>query len=237
MMTRVLGDVGRALVALRRRPTAIVIPVLTMAVGIGASTAIFSALYAALFNPLPYPEPSRLVMGRATFSGQINPWASAPDYFDYRDRNAVFQSLAAYRPSAMRLTVGGERGAEPALVTQVSWDLFQTLGVSPAPGRDFAAAEGERGGPAVALISHGYWQRSLGGAPDVIGRTLPLRLSMGAGPVPSPTIVGVMPAGFRFAYTADIWLPMQRNARGNDVRHFHNWMLLGRLKPGVTLRA
>ena len=120
------------------------------------------------------------------------------------------------------------------LLTQVSWDLFRTLGVSPAVGREFQAAEGERGGPAVAIVSDGYWKRSLGGARDVIGRTLPLGVGASPGTV---TVVGVMPPGFRFAYDVDVWIPMQRNAQGADVRRFHNWMLLGRLKPGVALGA
>jgi hypothetical protein len=117
-------------------------------------------------------------------------------------------------------------------VARVSWDLFKTLGVNPAIGRHFTPAEGERGAPAVAMVSHGYWQRSLGGSQDVIGRTLPLNMGRQAQAV---TIVGVMPPGIRFAYTADVWVALQRNGPGTDVRRFHSWMILGRLKPGVTL--
>jgi len=231
MIARLVADVAHALVTLRRRPGALVVPVLTMAIGIGASTAIFSALYTALFNPLPYPEPGQLVMGRATFSGEINPWVAAPDFYDYRERSSVFQSLSAYRPSAVRMTIRQGDGAESVPLAQVSWDLFRTLGISPAVGRQFSPAEGEHGGPGVAIVSDGYWKRSLGGAKDVIGRTLPLNF----GPqLATLTIVGVMPEGFRFAYAADVWVPMQRNSPGTDVRRFHNWMLLGRLKPGVT---
>jgi putative ABC transport system permease protein len=222
------ADFVRALVAIRRRPGAVVVPVLTMAIGIGACTAIFSALYVALFTPLPYPDPERLVVGRATFGGEVNPWASAPDYFDYKSRNRVLASLAAYAPDARRTTVAGPTGGELVLTTQVSWDFFRTLGVAPALGRDFGAEEGEKGGPDVAIVSHGYWRRSLGGTRDVVGRTLPLGSR-------SPLIVGVMPAGFRFAFGTDVWLPMKRDTMGTSVRHFHNWMMLGRLKPGVSL--
>jgi len=218
---------------MRRRPAALAVPVLTIAIGIGASTAIFSALYAALFSPLPYSEPGRLVMGRATFSGEINPWASAPDFYDYRERSTVFESLSAYRPSAGRVNIRTGDGGQSLLLTQVSWDFFTTLGVSPALGRLFDQTEGERGGQVVAIVSDGYWKRALGGASDVIGREIPLDLRpMGIGAV---TIVGVMPATFRFAYDADVYLPLQRNSRGNDVRRFHSWMLLGRLRPGVEL--
>lgn len=232
MLTMLVADFTQALVALRRRPAALLVPVLTMGIGIGASTAIFSALYAALFNPLPYPEPARLVMGRATFSGEINPWVAAPDFFDYQERSSVFESLAAYRPSAWRVTVRQGDGAEAVPLAETSWNLFPTLRVNPALGRHFTAAEGERGAPRVGIVSHGYWQRSLGGARDVIGRVLPL--TVGSEPR-SLTIVGVMPEGFRFAYGADIWVPMQRNSPGTSVRRFHSWMLLGRLKPGVSL--
>src|SRR5512142_1784471 len=104
MISTLIADVGHALVTLRRRPGDLLVPVLTMAIGIGASTAIFSALYVAVFNPLPYPEPDELVMGRATFSGEINPWVAGPDYYDYRERTAAFQSLSAYLPVANRVT-------------------------------------------------------------------------------------------------------------------------------------
>jgi putative ABC transport system permease protein len=231
-MNSLLSDFSHALLSLRRRPGALIVPVLTMAIGIGASTAIFSALSVALFNPLPYPKPDQLVMGRATFSGEINPWASAPDFFDYREQSSVFQSLSAYRPEATRLTLrSGDRG-DSALFTEVSWDLFRTLGVDPALGRHFTQAEGEAGGPLVAIISDGYWRRSLGAAKDVIGRTLDLRL--GREPI-ALTIIGVMPRDFRFAYTADVWTCMQRNAPDTRIRRFHSWMILGRLKPGVSL--
>ncbi len=232
MFATLAADLGQALLVLRRRPAALLVPVLAMGIGIGASTAIYSALHAALFNPLPYPEPGRLVMGRATFSGEINPWASAPDYFDYRERATSLESLAAYRPRPGRVTVRKGDDAEVVPLAQTSWNLFQTLGVSPALGRHFTAPEGERGAPPVAIVSHGYWQRSLGGSRDVIGQTLPLTLG---GEPRVLTIVGVMPEGFRFAYATDIWMPMQRNTRGTDVRRFHSWMLLGRLKSGVSL--
>ncbi len=234
MLTTLVADLNQALVALRRRPSALLVPVLTMGIGIGASTAIFSALYAALFNALPYHEPSRLVMGRATFSGEINPWVAAPDFFDYQERSSVFESLAAYRPSAWRVTVRQGDGAEAVPLAETSWNLLPTLRVNPALGRHFTAAEGERGAPRVGIVSHDYWQRSLGGARDVIGRVLPL--NVGSEPR-SLTVVGVMPEGFRFAYGADIWVPVQRNASpATSVRRFHSWMLLGRLKPGVSLR-
>lgn len=229
-MRTIAADLMQAMTMARRRPAPLVVPVLTLAVGIGACTALYSALHAALFTPLPYAEPHRLVMGRATFGGEVNPWVAGPDFYDYRDRSSVFQSLSAYfsRTVPVTLNPGGE--AESVPLALVSWDLFGTLGVDPVLGRHFSPDEGDRGGRRVAIVSHGYWTRSLGGTADVLGRTLPLTLG---GRAETPTIVGVMPAGFRFAYAADIWLPMQRNGPGTDVRRFHNWLLVGRLKPGV----
>jgi putative ABC transport system permease protein len=218
----------RAVLALRRRPGAVAVPLLVLAIGIGASTAIFSALYVALFNPLPYREPDRLVVGRATFSGEINPFVAAPDFYDYRERGSTLSSLSAYAPFSRRTTVAGAGGGELVSVTQVSWDLFRTLGVNPTLGRDFAAEEGEKGGAQVAVVSNGYWRRSLGGTTGALGRTLALGLT-------KPVVIGVMPPGFRFAVDADVWIPMRRNVASNGVRRLHNWMLLGRLKPGVTM--
>jgi hypothetical protein len=106
------------------------------------------------------------------------------------------------------MTIRNGDGAESVPVAEVSWDLFRTLGINPAVGRHSSPAEGERGGPRVAIVSDGYWKRLLGGAKDVIGRTLPLNF----GPRPETlSIAGVMPEGFRFAYAADVWFPMQRN--------------------------
>jgi putative ABC transport system permease protein len=225
-------DLRHAARALTRRPATAVVLVLTLALGIGASTAIFSALHTALFHPLPYFEPDRLVMGRATIEGHINPWVSAPDFFDYRDRNSVLQSLSAYMPAEARATVLTGYSAQSVPVMEVSWDLFRTLGVTPARGRGFSPAEGERGLPDTAMISYGYWQRALGGADDVIGRALHLNY----GPrTQALTIVGVMPDGFRIGDAADVWLPMQTNSAPNQMRMPKEWFLVGRLKPGVML--
>ena len=230
MLTRLSSDVGQALTALRRRPAVILVPVLAMAIGIGASTAIFGALHTALFNPLPYPEPGQLVMGRATFLGYLRPWVAGPNFYDYRERSSVFRSLAAYRSVATRTSVLGSGGAESVPVEEVSWDLFRTLGIDPVLGRSFRQVEGDGAAPDVAIVSHGYWRQSLGGARDVIGRSL--RVGFGSR-FRALTIVGVMPRGFRIALAADVWIPMQRG--DNTERQFHNWVLVGRLNPGVTI--
>jgi putative ABC transport system permease protein len=230
----VARDLRTAARALARRPAGALVLIVTLALGIGASTAIFSALHAALLRPLPYAAPDRLVMGRATFDGNVNPWVSAPDFFDYRDGTTVFEALSAYMPAEGRATVPGGYSAQSVPVMEVSWDLFHTLGVSPARGRAFSRAEGERRVPDTAIISHGYWQRALGGTPDVVGRALRFNYGQRTETV---TIVGVMPEGFQVDDRADVWLPMQVGSPANQERMAQEWLLVGRLKPEATLRV
>jgi putative ABC transport system permease protein len=106
-----------------------------LAIGIGATTAMFGALDATLARALPYERPGRLVLGRTTFSGEINPWGSAYDYYDYRDQSRVFQSFAAIFAASFPVTVTGGRTPERVRATYVSYDLFPTLGVRPVAGR------------------------------------------------------------------------------------------------------
>ena len=202
--------------------------VLTLAIGIGATTAMFGALEATMLRALPYADPDRLVMGRATFSGEVNPFASAYDYYDYREQSDAFESLAAYMGFAGKATVTGGESPERVDALFVSFDLFPTLGVGPAVGRGFTEAEGVLGAPDVAVVSHEYWQRRFGGAAAALGASL----TVNGQPV---TVVGVMPAGFRFMYDVDVWLPMRRDGQGAGARRWHNWIMVGRLKPGVTL--
>ena len=202
--------------------------VLTLAIGIGATTAMFGALEATMLRALPYADPDRLVMGRATFSGNVNPWASAYDYYDYREQSDAFESLAAFTGFFGKATVTGGELPERVDALTVSYDLFPTLGVGPAAGRGFTEAEGVLGAPDVAVISHQYWQRRFGGAADAIGASLTINGQPAA-------VVGIMPAGFRFMYDVDVWLPMRRDGPGAGARRWHNWLMAGRLKPGVSL--
>jgi len=228
MLSNLKADVKGAwrLMLAHRAFSAVV--VLTLAVGIGATTAMFAALEATMLRALPYPEPDRLVMGRATFEGHVNPWASAYDYYDYRDQSEAFESLGAELGFPIKTTVVGGEQPERLDTTFAAYNLFTLLRTRPAAGRLFTAAEGEEGADPVVLISHRYWQRRFGGAPDAVGGSL----TVNGTPC---TIVGVLPAGFRVTYAADLWFPMQRNGPYAGARRFHNWLLVGRLKPGVTL--
>ncbi len=231
-------DLRFALRSLARSPGFTVVAVLTLALGIGATTGVFSALHAVLLAPMQYPDPDRLVLGRRTQDGNIGWWVAMADYLDYRERATSFTSLAACPDGSARLAATGDGRPEYVTAQTVSFNLFPTLGVAPVLGRSFTAEDGKllpapaAGAPAqfqlppVAIISQGYWQRRFAGSPDVVGRSLKLTGQ-------SVTVVGVLPEGFRFRDDADVWLPMQETRP--EPRRAHNWLVVGRLKPGVTV--
>jgi predicted permease len=227
-----LQDVRYAVRGLLRQPGFTASVVLLLAIGIGANVAMFSAFHQALLRPLPFAKPENLVLGRTTFNGNLNPDMSAYDYFDYRERNQVFESVGAVRTGSRFATVTGGEEPERVSTLVVSWDLFPTLGVPPVAGRCFTPSEAEMGGPNVAMISGGYWQRRFGGTQDAVGSTI-----LVGGTV--QTIVGIMPPGFEFLHDVDLWLPMRRGdpTTNADSRGWHNWFLVGRLEPGVTIET
>ncbi len=210
------------------RPGFTVAVILTLAVGIGATTAMFGTLHAALLCSLPFDEPDRLVLGRRTADGELKPMVSGYDYYDYRDQSQSFESLAAFLPWRSRFTVLGGAEPERILCGFVTWDLFHTLRVSPALGRPFTADEGVEGGPNVVLISDSYWHRRFGGSSEAVGSIL----QMDGSPF---TVLGVMPAGFHFYHDYDVWRLTYYNGMGADARRWHNLFVVGRLKPGTTL--
>ncbi len=228
LVCNLFQDIRFAVRGLLRQPGFTSAVIVLLAIAIGANVAMFSAFHQTLLRPLPYVEPEKLVLGRATFKGNINPDMSAYDYFDYRERNEVFESVGAIITGATNVTITG--GDEPEQISSVfvSWDLFPTLGVPTVIGRYFTPRESELGGPNVAMVSGGYWLRRLGGSPDVIGSTLIVD------GVPQ-TIVGVMPPDFRFLHDADLWVPMRRDGPRASSRGWHNWLMVGRLESDVTL--
>lgn len=236
-MTTLWSEVRVALRGLLRRPAFAALVVLTLALGIGATTGVFSLLRAALLTSVPFPEPDRLVFGMATYKGRTT-GLSAHDYFDYRDQATSFDSLGATLHYGMTIAASGDDQPENLDFVYVSTNLFSTLGVAPARGRAFTEEEGrpapvaEEGAPlplpSVAIISNAYWQRHFGGTEAAVGSTLTLR----GQPV---EVVGVMPPGFRFLVDADLWLPLRLNGQRATARRFRNWAVVGRLAPGVTL--
>jgi len=223
-------DMRLALRSLRRTPGFTVAVLLTLALGIGATTAMFSVLDAALGRTLPFRDPDRLVLGRATFSGNVNPWVSFPDYMDYRDGAGSLESLATIGGGTSTVTVTGADEPRPAALTFVTANLFETLGVLPEVGRSFSIEELPADGGGEVVISHEFWQMWFGGSPDVVGRSLVVEGS----PL---TVTGVMPAGFRFLYDTDLWVPPWPGNSDPTNRRFHNWLLVGRMRPEVSLEA
>jgi putative ABC transport system permease protein len=225
------GDFKHGVRVLLKSPAFTIAAVTVLCLGIGGATAMFSIIYSALLKPLPFDDPARLVFGRATLNGELNPVVSAPDYYDYREQADRLEGLSAVFAAAQRATVTG--GVEPQRVawTFVEHDLFRTLGVAPSIGRWFTPEEGQAGGPPAVLISGGFAQRWFGTAGNAVGASLALDGR-------TYTVVGVMPGAFRFLYDVDVWIPMHRGeGLAGMPRQFHNWLTVGRLKPGISLES
>jgi putative ABC transport system permease protein len=221
-------DLAYALRMLRRNPGFTCTAVLTLALGIGANTAIFSVVNAVLLRPLPFPNADRLVMIFATDRqrGDDHDVSSFPDFVDWKNLNRTFDGLAAFTSRAMPVVVDG---ADADLVDgkQVSPEIFEVLGVQPALGRSFRHEEQEAGASRVTVLTDGFWKRRMGGAADVLGRTIHINDNL-------YTIVGVMPPDFQIAAGTNeqLYVPLVI-----DVSRGHGFLrVIGRLRPGV-LRA
>lgn len=224
-METLLHDLRYAVRRLLRSPGFTVVAVGTLALGIGATAAIFTVVRGVLLEPLPYPEPDRIVqLWQVGDEGQEMPW-SEPNFQDIRERNRSFGSLAAYRAAAFTVTGTGEAARVAGAV--VSDGFFSVLDVQPAHGRAILPEEHRRVAP-VVVISHGYWQSALAGDPDVLGRDLRLDGR-------SHRVVGVLPPGQAFPAEADLWIP--RDVRADPSRTAHNWRAIGRVAEGVTLEG
>jgi predicted permease len=214
---------------LKKNPGLTCVAVLTLALGIGANSAIFSVVNAVLLRSLPYRDPDRLVLvSHFRAIGERNN-ASGADFLEWRDQAKAFDQIAAYNTGTADLTGSGE--PERLNAGRVSADLFATLGVAPALGRAFTQAEDKHSGPPAVILSDGLWRRRFGGDPQVIGRAITLGGQ-------SRTVVGIMPYGFRFPEESDLWLPLALNAAQELGRQGVVLLsVLARLKPGVTPEA
>lgn len=237
-------DLAYAVRTLVNRPAFSAVAIVTIALGIGANTAIFSVVRAVLLRPLPYQDPSRLVMvwGEMT-ARNMQYWPhSPPDFYDYREQSELFEDFAGVFTFAQPLT--GEGDPVQVTVGGVTQSFFSLLGVSPALGRDFVAEDvlapppdttGGQPPPAMVILSHGFWQRKFGGDPSVLSRTVEVGGQQAQ-------IVGVLPASFRFMVApgaqmsddVDLWTAARldfQSANRNNVF----LRVIGRLKPGVTV--
>jgi len=216
---------------LRARPGFAVTAILTFALGIGATTAIFSVMYAVLLRPLPYPRSDRLVqLWDVHPGGDDHNVVSSGNYLAWRDRADSFRDLGAYGQNFGLGLVGKTGEPVHVVATTITPSTFRILGASAAAGRIFTAREGRPDGGAVALLSYRLWQTRFGGDTAVIGRSVDLNDA-------ERTIVGVMPPTFAFPNPrVDVWLPRAFGARDRSTHDSHQWRVIGRLRDGVTLR-
>ncbi|HZS18945.1 MAG TPA: ABC transporter permease [Candidatus Udaeobacter sp.] len=239
-----MNDLKFALRQLQKSPGFTVVAVLTLALGIGANTAIFSVVNAVLLKPLPFPSPDRLVAIGSTNvrdpdrSHQFNS-LSYPDFFDFRNQNRTFDCMSTYRGGSYALV--NEQGAQNVQGLRVSAEFFDVLGVEPAIGRAFVRADEQAGGGPgglKAILTHDLWMRLFNGDKGAIGRTLRIQGQ-------SYTIIGIMPRGFQFPFetpATELYVTLAADAANADgtkpvTEQRGNHMLLGfgRLKQGVTV--
>jgi putative ABC transport system permease protein len=226
-METLIQDIRYAIRVLLKSPGFTAVALLTLTLGIGANSAIFSVVNAVLLRPLPYEESERLVFITERSPVLEGMSVAYPNYLDWREQNGVFDNIGVYRRVSFNLTGNGE--PERLLGGEVSAELFNALKTKPALGRTFLAEEDVAGANPVVVLSYGLWQRRFGKDTDVIGQTITLNAR-------PHTIIAVMPPDFRFPSGVDLWVPVGLNAdnpswnRGNHPGLY----AIARLKPGVT---
>jgi putative ABC transport system permease protein len=229
-MTGFTQDLRYAIRALRRAPGFAAVAIVTLALGIAATTIVYSVVDGILLRPLPIADADRVMLARETSPTGLDMSLSVPNYLDWKSRQTSFEKFAAWRGLTANLT--GVDQPRRLNVRHVTAELFSTLGVTPMLGRDFTAADDVFGVERTAIVSYAFWQRELGATADAIGR----RIMLDESPV---TVIGVLPQGFTIAREEDVFLPFGTYAdpksslytgRGN---HF-GLVAIGRLKPGAT---
>jgi predicted permease len=218
-------DVGYAVRGLARNPGFTAVAILTLALGIGVTTAIFSVVYGVLLRPLPYADPDRLMaIFEVTSKGRPSRLAD-PNFDDFRDQSRSFQAIAKYTSYAR--SVSGASQPTRTTVATVSPDFLKVFGVQPIIGRDFNADDGKKGSGPTALVSYGYWRQYLGSPHDLSRSRLKIDRTVFS-------VIGVVPDGFRFPADADLWLPADLDGK-NPSRTSHNYNAVARLRDGVTV--
>ncbi|PWU07339.1 MAG: hypothetical protein C5B51_10175 [Terriglobia bacterium] len=224
-METVAADLRYALRMMRKSPGFTFVAVSALALGIGANTAIFTVVNAVLLQPLPYPQPDRLVMLGRQFPAGVGYSISIPKYMAWR-QNHVFEAMTLYDQGAPGMNLGSGDRPEQVKVTRVSREYFQVFGVLPAIGRTFTDAEDRPGGARVAILAHNVWQSRFGGDRGIIGKTIQLNGE-------PYSVIAILPAGFQSNPEAEVWTPLQADPNSTNQGHY---LLVGaRLKPGVKL--
>jgi predicted permease len=230
-MQTFLQDLKYALRMLKKNPAFTAVAILTLAVGIGANSAIFSVVNSVLLRPLPYREPGQLVRVYSEFpTMQLRKfWLSPPELLDIQREAKSWEAIGAWAPGGQNVGTA----SEPLRVTSaaITRSLIDVLGVQPELGRNFTEEEDRNGGPKVAIISHGLWQKGFGGASDIVGKQIQVNST-------PTTVVGVMPANFGFPpgsnEQVELLVPFQLDPTNQRSRGSHFLSVIGRLKPDVT---
>jgi putative ABC transport system permease protein len=226
-----MNNLRYALRVLWKSPAFSIIAVATLALGIGANTAIFSVIESALLRPLPFPKADRLVRVYETFDEN----GSRSDLLNLAEKTVrqwreygsdIFEGIGAATGASVTATSPGQ-SAQSFPAARISANFLNVLGLQPARGRNFTEAEDQPGGPRVVIVGYDFWQRNLGGRDDVLGQTVKLDDA-------SYTIVGVMPKTFRHPYRAELWLPIALNFAASAQPN-HYLYGVARLRPGITL--
>ncbi len=229
-MRTLLQDLRYGARMLLKNPGFALIAVLTLALGIGANTAIFSVINGVILSSLPYPNPEQLAMVWCDNKRQGIPddITSYPNFVDWRDRNKTFQGMAGMTSDAYNLTGTGAEPEEIRAAT-VSINFFQLIGVNPMLGRGFTVEEETPGRDRVVVLSYSLWQRRFGGEPGILNKTITLSEQ-------PYLVVGIMPPGFQFPEKTEIWGPLapDEGMKSDNARFGFFLPVVGRLKPGVT---
>ena len=224
-MGTLVQDVKYGLRMLAKNPGFTAVAVLTLALGIGANTAIFTVVNAVLLRPLPYREPDRLMLLEERGENLRRVSVSYPNFLDWRAQNQVFDQMAAVQSADFNFTRGGQPEDIPGY--NVSASFFTLLGTKPILGRDFTPQDDKAGAAPVAIISGGLWRRSLNSDPGVVGKLLALNGK-------TYTIVGVLPSDFKPYGPADVYVPIGLSARMERGAH-DDTVVVARLKSGATI--
>ncbi len=229
-MENLRGDIRYAFRNLLKRPGFTLIAVVTLALGIGANTAIFSAINALLLKPLPFPELDRVVAiwDKLPSRGVMHNEVAMANYLDWQAQNQSFEQLAVYRWWNANLT--GVDTPERIQGFLVSANYLDVLGMKPIMGRNFYPEENQSGKDAVAIITHSLWQRRFGGDPNIINKTVTINSIV-------RTVIGVTPERFNFPKGAEIYAPLAMTPEVMSSRGNHSYYVIGKLKPGVSIES
>jgi predicted permease len=230
-METLFQDLKYSFRMLAKSPGFTAVAVLTLALGIGANTAIFSIINSVLLRPLPFHDPGQLVQLWETEGAPGNYPLTGPDYLEWQSQNNSLAGTSLFSWDR-NLNASSAGAAEPAAVINTQANFFSLLGVQPKIGRTFTAGEDQVGKNHIAILSYGFWQRHFAGQASALGQTVELNDE-------TYTVIGVMPSWFNFPRTlaaaTDIWTPLDMSPRGTGTRGSHQWRAIARMKDGVTV--